>query len=145
MIKYFLLPVLAVLLAACGTTPVAAPKAPASRPGVAVVEIGYLNHPPVRGVLTDVNKLLASYGGRVSVSWHNFDTDDGNAFAKAKGLTEHTPVAIFINGSMQFTLNGRTVKFYSFPQEQGTGMVLDGDWTMEDLRQVLDEATGKSS
>jgi hypothetical protein len=60
-------------------------------------------------------------------------------------LTGHTPLAIFVNGSMQFTLDGRTVKFFSFPAGQGTGMVPDGGWSMADLQRVLDEATSKSS
>ena len=147
MIKYFLLPVLAVLLAACGPTTVAAPapRAAAAKPGTVTVEVAYLNHPPLRPVLAEVDKLLANYGDRVSVTRYDFDTPEGAAFAKAKGLTGHTPLAIFVNGSMQFTLNGRTVKFYSFPQGQGTGMVPDGGWTMQDLQQVLDEATSKSS
>jgi len=146
MIKYFLLPVLALLLAACGTTNVAAPapRAAAGKPGAVTVEVAYLNHPPLRPALSEVDKLLANYGDRVSVTRYDFDTPEGEAFAKAKGLTGHTPLAIFINGSMQFTLNGRTVKFYSFPQGQGTGMVPEGGWTVQDLQQVLDEATSKS-
>jgi hypothetical protein len=110
-----------------------------------MVEVAYLNHPPLRPVLSEVDKLLANYGDRVSVTRYDFDTPEGEAFAQAKGLTGHTPLAIFVNGSMQFTLNGRAVKFYSFPQGQGTGMVADGDWTIEDLQHVLDEATSKSS
>jgi hypothetical protein len=147
MSKYLLLPVLAVFLAACGTTSVAtpAPRAVAARPGAVTVEVAYLNHPPLRPVLSEVDKLLANYGDRVSVTRYDFDTPEGEAFAKAKELTGHTPLAIFVNGSMQFTLNGRTVKFYSFPQGQGTGMVPDGGWTIQDLQQVLDEAAGKSS
>ena len=143
--KLFLLLVLALLLAACGTSAASAPKNQAIKPGTVVVEVIYLNHPPVRPVLTEVDKLLANYGERVSVVRYDFDTPEGETFAKAKRLTEHTPLAIFVNGSMQFALNGRTVKFYSFPQGQGTGMVPDGGWTMQDLQQVLDEATSKSS
>ena len=147
MIKYFLLPVLAVLLAACGTSNAAAPapRAAPVKPGAVTVEVAYLNHPPLWPVLTELDKLLANYGDRVSVTRYDFDTPEGEAFAKAKGLTGHTPLAIFVNGSMQFTLNGRTVKFYSFPQGQGTGMVPEGGWTMQDLQQVLDEATSKAS
>jgi hypothetical protein len=143
--RYILWPVLALLLAACGTSAAPAPKNQAIKPGTVVVEVVYLNHPPVRPVLTEVDKLLTNYGERVSVVRYDFDTPEGEAFAKAKRLTEHTPLAIFVNGSMQFTLNGRMVKFYSFPQGQGTGMVPDGGWTMQDLQQVLDEATSKSS
>jgi Skp family chaperone for outer membrane proteins len=68
MIKRFLLPVLAVLLAACGTTNAAAPapNAAAAKPGAVTVEVVYLNHPPLRPVLAEVDQLLAKYGDRVS-------------------------------------------------------------------------------
>ena len=147
MIKYFLLSVLATLLAACGTTIGAAPapRAAAAKPGAATVEVAYLNHSPVRPILAEVDQLLVKYGDRVSVTRYDFDTPEGDAFAKAKGLTEHTPLAIFVNGSMEFTLDGRAVKFYSFPKGQGNFMVPDGGWTIEDLQRVLDEATSKPS
>jgi len=137
-------PVLVLLLAACGTS--AAPTAENQdvKPGMVMVDMIYLNHPPVRPVLTEVDKLLVNYGERVSVARYDFDTPEGADFAKAKGLTEHTPLAIFINGSMEFTVGGRAVKFYSFPQGQSTGMVPEGGWTIEDLQQALDEATRKS-
>ena len=142
---YFLWPVLVLLLAACGTIAAPASQSPVAQTGEVEVDIVYLNHPPLRGVLADVDKLLATYGARVRVTHYDFDTAEGGAFATAKGLTGHTPLAIFVNGSMQFTVNGHTVKFYSFPQGQGTGMVADGDWTLQDLQYVLDEATQKSS
>ena len=143
--KYFWLPVLALWLTACGATNAAAPASAATaKPGAVTVDIAYLNHPPVRPVLAEVDKLLATYGDRVSVARYDFDTPEGQAFAKTKSLTEHTPVAIFINGSMQFTVSGRAVKFYSFPQGQGTGMVPGGGWTMTDLQAVLDQATAKT-
>ena len=136
---------LALLLAACGSNSAAEPKNPGPKPGTVTVEIVYLNHPPLRPVLQDVEKLLATYGGRVSGAWYDFDTPRGADFAKAKGLTGHTPLAIFVNGSMDFKVDGRAVKFYSFPQGQdmGLGMVADGDWTIQDLKRVLDQATSQ--
>jgi hypothetical protein len=133
------------LLAACGSSSATNPNNPAPKPGTVTVEVVYLNHPPVRPVLQDVNKLLATYGNRVSGAWYDFDTPAGADFAKAKGLTGHTPLAIYINGSMDFKLDGRAVKFSSFPQGQdmGMGMVADGDWTIQDLQRVLDQATSK--
>jgi len=142
--RYVLWPVLATWLAACGTSAAPTPVAPDVKPGTVVVEVIYLNHPPVRPVLTAVDTLLANYGERVSVARYDLDTPEGADLAKAKGLTEHTPLAIFINGSMDFTVGGRAVQFYSFPQGQGTGMVAEGVWTIEDLQDVLDEATSQS-
>jgi hypothetical protein len=123
---------------------VVAPALPA-KPSIVTVEVAYLNHPPVRPVLSEVDKLLATYGDRVSVTRYDFDTLEGEAFAKAKGLTEHTPLAIFANGSMQFDVNGRTIKYYRFPQGQSPRKMMEGNWTLQDLQQTLDEATSKSS
>ena len=117
---------------------------PAKAPGVVTVEIAYLNHPPVRPVLSDVDKVMASYGDKVSVSRYDFDTPEGAAFAKSRNLDEHTPIAIFLDGKMEFKLGDRQVKFYSFPQGQGTGVVPAGSWTTSDLDAVLAQMTGKT-
>lgn len=127
-----MLPVL--LLVGCGGQ--------AAQPEVVMVEIAYLNHPPVRPILAEVDDLLASYGEQVNVARYDFGTPEGEAFAEDRKLTGHTPLAIFVNGSMDFTVEGRTVKFYSFPQGQGTGVVPDGAWTVAALKQVVDQATG---
>jgi hypothetical protein len=104
------------------------------------VEIAFLNHPPVLGALTEVDKLLASYGDKLTVIRYDLETDQGAAFAKSKRLAGHVPLAIFVNGAMEVKLKERAVKFYSFPQGQGTLMAAGGTWTVEDLRQTLDQA-----
>ena len=134
-----------VLLAGCGYNATAAGQGAATgggAPGVATVDILYLNHPPLRPVLADLDKVLAKYGGKVKVTRYDFDTQEGAAFAKAKNITGHEPLAIFINGSTDVTINGRQVKFLSFPQGQGTGMVQDGAWSMQDLDAALAQVTG---
>jgi hypothetical protein len=136
---------LSLFLISCGRGDDSIPGRPTVPPGVVAVEVVYLNHPPVRPVLAEVDNLLTTYGEQVNVAHYDFDTPEGEAFAEARKLTEHTPLAIFIDGSMEFTVNGRAVKFYSFPQGQGTGIVPDGAWTVEDLRQVLDQVTKERS
>ncbi len=115
-----------------------------AKPSIASVEVAYLNHPPVLPVLSEVDKLLVTYGDRVSVTRYDFDTPEGEAFARAKGLTEHTPLAIFTNGSMQSDVNGRAIMYYKFPQGQSPRKMMEGNWTLQDLKQTLDEATSKS-
>jgi len=127
-------------LAACGSE---VPPDTVGEAGAVTVEFAFLNHAPMRGVLTEVNELLASYGDKVSVTRYDFESQEGEDFAEAKELTEHTPFAIFIDGEIEFTVDDRVVKFYSFPQGGGTGLVEDGDWAVDDLKQVLDEATSK--
>jgi len=139
---------LVALLVGCGQGasiggPGSASAAPAAaRPGAVTVEVLYMNHPPLRPTLTEVDKVLASYGDRVKVSRYDVDTPQGEAFATAHNLTGHVPLAIFVNGSMDFKVAGRQGKFYSFPQGQGNFMAPDGAWTVKDLDAVLAQATG---
>ncbi len=128
-------------LTACGSgTP--APVVPVPS-GTATVDILYLNHPPVLPVLDQVAALLKPYGDKVKVTRYDFDTTEGAAFAQKMGITGHDPLAIFVNGSQSFNLDGRTVTFNSFPQGAGTGMVPDGEWTTDDLDAVLKIVTGQ--
>jgi ABC-type glycerol-3-phosphate transport system substrate-binding protein len=134
-----------VLAAGCGVSATAAGQAATTSggtPGTVTVDILYLNHPPLRPVLANVDQLLAKYGDKVKVTRYDFDTQEGAAFAKAKNITGHEPLAIFINGSTDAKVDGRQVKFLSFPQGQGTGMVPDGGWSMQDLDAALAQATG---
>ena len=107
------------------------------------VDILYLNHPPVLPILEEVGSALKPYGERAKVTRYDFDTPEGAAFAQKMGITEHDPLAIFVNGSQSFDLNGRTVTFNSFPQGGGTGMVAEGAWTVADLDTVLKSILGQ--
>jgi copper chaperone CopZ len=120
----------------------AAPASPA-RPGAATVDVIYMNHPPVRPVVTEIDQLLAAYGDRLSVTHYEFNQPNGQAFAKAKGLTGRTPLAIFINGSMESTVGGRPVRYYRFPKGRGLGPMANGDWTLQDLQLALEAATAE--
>ena len=122
---------LTLVLAACGG---------GQADGPVQVEIISLDHAPIRPTVQEALDVAAEYD-EVTVQSYNFDTPEGAAFAEAHGLTEHTPIAIFLNGETEFEVNGRTVKFHSFPQGEGTGMVAEGVWTMADLRAVLDQET----
>jgi hypothetical protein len=109
--------------------------------GPVQVEIISLDHAPIRPAVQEVLDVVAGYGDKVTVQSYDFDTPEGVAFAEEHGLMEHTPIAVFVNGEMEFELDGRPVKFYSFPQGAGTGMVAEGVWTMDDLRAILNQKT----
>jgi len=126
---------LAVLVSSCGSGGSAV-----AVEGPVRVEIISLDHAPIRPATEAAAAIAGEYGGDVAVSTYHFDTADGAAFAEDQGLTDHVPIAIFINGRSEFEIDGRSVSFSSFPQGDGTGVVADGDWTMDDLRLVLDRA-----
>ncbi len=120
------------LLAACGN---AEPTGPVQ------VEIISLDHSPIRPAVEEAAGVVAEFGEAAVLIKYNFDTPEGDAFAEERGLEEHTPIVIYVNGEMEFEVDGRSVKFYSFPQGGGTGMVAEGVWTMDDLRAVLEQET----
>jgi hypothetical protein len=130
-------------LSACAQAAATPSSSASSAPGAITVEIVFLDHPPVRDVLTQVDPVLAAYGDKVSVTRYDFDTPEGAAFAKKKGLSGHIPLAIFVNGSQTFDVNGRKVTFENFPQGAGTGVVPEGAWTVADLDSVLQSTVKK--
>lgn len=107
-------------------------------PGVPAVEIIYLNHGPVRKVVTDINNLLEGYGEGIQIIHYTFSSPEGKSFAGSKKLDGHIPLAVFIDGSIEFTVDDRSVEFISFPQGGGTGFVADGEWNLDDLKKVID-------
>lgn len=107
-------------------------------PGVPVVELIYLDHGPVRKVVTDIEESLVGYGESICFVRYTFGSPEGDAFAESMKLEGHIPLAIFIDGSMEYKLDNRSVEFISFPQGQGTGFVEDGAWSVDDLKQVID-------
>jgi len=142
----FLVIFLALALVGCsgGSESSSGPSPAGAAAGTPKVEIAFLNHSPVLMALTDVDTLLASYGDKVTVTRYDLETDQGAQFAKSRRLTGHVPIAIFVNGSMEIKLKDRTVKFFSFPQGKGTFMVASGSWTVEDLRQAIDQSLNRT-
>lgn len=108
------------------------------KPDSLPIEIIYLNHGPVRKIVTDINALLEGYGEKIQIIHYTFNSSEGKSFAESKKLDGHIPLAVFIDGSIDFTLDNRSVEFISFPQGGGTGFVADGEWSLGNLKQVID-------
>ncbi len=115
--KFALLLFITLVLAACGGGQAIGPVQ---------VEIISLDHAPIRPAMQEALGVAAEFGDKVTVQSYKFDTPEGAAFAKENGLMEHTPIAIFVNGEMEFEVDGRTVKFHSFPQGEETFMFAHG-------------------
>jgi len=147
--RLLILTLVAVAVAACtggsGTSPDSvgrsSPPSEQAENGIPV-EIISLDHAPIRPFTEAALEIANSYGDDVTVIVYDFGTPEGEAFAEERGVTEHTPIAIFIDGRYEFDVDGRTVAFLNFPQGEGTGVVAEGTWTMDDLRTVLDRMTG---
>jgi hypothetical protein len=86
--------------------------------------------------------LFTEYGRKITVSWHDIDTEDGERFMAKKGIRGHIPLVVWMDDKVKFQLDGKDFIFAGFPTGSGP-YFFQGKWTMKDLRKVLDQLTGK--
>jgi hypothetical protein len=106
------------------------------------VEVLYMNHGPLQASLEQIKNVFSQYGSRINVSWYDFESKEGEQFMAKKGVTQHTPLVIWLDGKLAVPVNGKEVKFVGFPTGSGPAS-FQGKWTVEDLRSALDQITGK--
>ena len=59
-----------------------------------------------------------------------------------KGIRQHIPLMIWINGKTTVNVKGKDIPFAGFPTGSGPAF-FQGKWTMNDLREALDQAVGQ--
>jgi hypothetical protein len=106
------------------------------------VEVLYMNHGPLKDTLKKIRAVFSAYGNDVNVSWHDFESQDGEQFMAKMGIRQHVPLVIWINGSQTVTVGGKQTTFAGFPTGSGPATV-QGTWTMDGLKAALDQATGR--
>ena len=106
------------------------------------VEVLYMNHGPLQASLEQIKNIFSQYGTKISVSWYDFESKEGEQFMAKKGVTQHIPLVIWLDGSFAVPVNGKEVKFVGFPTGSGPAF-FQGKWTAQDLRSALDQITGK--
>ena len=106
------------------------------------VEVLYMNHGPLMSTVKQIKDVLSLYGDKLSVSWHDFDTSEGEQFMAKKGLKQHVPLVIWIDGNPSVKVGEKEIKFVGFPTGSGPAS-FQGKWTMDDLRTALDQITAK--
>jgi len=106
------------------------------------VEVLYMNHGPLQSTLEGIKKVFSQYKGKVSVSWYDFETEQGEAFMAKKGIRQHIPLVIWMDNQVKFKVEGKDVIFAGFPTGSGPAF-FQGKWTNADLQKVLDQLTDK--
>ena len=106
------------------------------------VEVLYLNHGPLLDTLDKMKNVFSAYGDKISVSWYDFESKAGEDFKAKKGINQHVPLVIWIDGDEVVKLGQREIKFVGFPTGAGP-VFFQGKWTIEDLKTALDQATAK--
>jgi len=102
------------------------------------VEVLYMNHGPLLDSLEQIKKVFSQYGSKISVSWYDFETKEGEQFMAKKGVTQHIPLVIWLDGKFALPVNGKEIKFVGFPTGSGPA-AFQGGWTMDDLRNALNQ------
>ena len=106
------------------------------------VEVLYMNHGPLMDTLDKMKCVFSSYGDKISVSWYDFDSKEGEDFMAKKGVNQHVPLVIWINGNAVVKLGQKQIKFVGFPTGAGPAF-FQGKWTIDDLKAALDQVTAK--
>jgi len=107
------------------------------------IEVLYMNHGPLQPTLQEIKTLFAQYGKKITVSWHDVDSEDGERFMAKKGIRGHIPLVVWLDDRVKFQVDGKEIIFAGFPTGSGPAF-FQGKWTMEDLRKILEQLTAKS-
>ena len=106
------------------------------------VEVLYMNHGPLQASLQEIRSVFSQYKGKISVFWYDFESKEGEEFMAKKKITQHIPLAIWMDDQAKFQVDGKDIVFAGFPTGSGPAF-FQGKWTMADLQKVLAQITGK--
>jgi hypothetical protein len=106
------------------------------------IDVLYMNHGPLMDTLHKMKAVFSGYGNQISVSWHDFDTEEGEQFMAKMGIKQHVPLVVWIDGKSKWTVGGKPTTFTGFPSGSGPAF-FQGQWTLDDLMAALNQATGK--
>jgi hypothetical protein len=106
------------------------------------VDVLFMNHGPLMDSLNQMKAVFSGYGNQISVSWHDFDTSEGEQFMARMGIKQHVPLVIWISGTPKVTVGAKQITFAGFPTGSGPAF-FQGKWTLDDLKAALNQATGK--
>ena len=107
------------------------------------VEVLYMNHGPLLPSIEQIKQVFSKYGNKITVSWYDFETKEGEQFMAKKGVNQHVPLVIWMDGKYSIPVNGKEIKFVGFPTGSGPAS-FQGKWTIDDLRVALNQITNKN-
>jgi hypothetical protein len=106
------------------------------------VEVLYMNHGPLQSSLRQIRDVFSRYGDKLMVSWYDFDSKEGEQFMAKKGINQHVPLIIWLDGTYSVKVGEREIKLTGFPSGSGPAF-FQGKWNMDDLKVALDQLTAK--
>jgi hypothetical protein len=106
------------------------------------VDVLFMNHGPLKGTLNQMKTIFLGYGNQLNISWHDFETEEGEQFKAKMGIKLHVPLVIWIDGKPKWAIGLKEITFAGFPAGSGPA-AFQGKWTLDDLKNALNLATGK--
>lgn len=106
------------------------------------IEVLYMSHGPLEETIDKIKGVFSKYRDKLTVSWHDFDSSEGEQFMAKKGVKQHVPLVIWIDDSPVVTVGDKKVQFVGFPTGSGPAF-FQGKWTLDDLKAALDRATAR--
>ena len=103
------------------------------------VEILYMNHGPLRPTIKKIKTLLNDYQETIQAAWYDVNQQSGQNFMQEHKLNGHIPLLILVNGRSDFSIDGRAVLLQGFPTGASPFKQVEGNWSLDDLRIILDQ------
>ena len=104
------------------------------------IDVLYMNHGPLQPTLEQMRATFGRFGEKIQVGWHDFESREGAAFRTEKGIDNHVPLQIWLDGKDTLTVGGRAVRFLGFPSGAGPAF-FQGQWRLEDLEKAIQALT----
>ncbi len=83
------------------------------------VDVLFMNHGPLMGTLNKMKTIFSDYGNQLNVSWHDFETEEGEQFKAKVGIKQHIPLVIWIDGKPKWKVGVKEITFVGFPTGSG--------------------------
>jgi hypothetical protein len=104
------------------------------------IDVLYMNHGPLQSTLQQMRTTFSSFGDKIQVGWHDFESQEGAQFRARKGIKTHVPLQIWLDGKDTLTVGGKAVRFFGFPTGAGPGF-FQGQWSLDDLALAIKALT----
>jgi hypothetical protein len=104
-----------------------------------VISVFYKDKKPSQQVLAQVDSLLCDFNELYQIQYFDIEAEENIEIIIEAGLPQtHFPFAIVIEGKFTATIENETISFIHFPLfMKGIGRH-EGNWSLADLKKVLD-------
>ncbi|PIE51869.1 hypothetical protein CSA37_09505 [Candidatus Fermentibacteria bacterium] len=114
--------------------------ADSSEQGLRTVQVFHKNMPPSLQTLEQVEAVLAEFQEEYQITYHVITDTASEELISLYGLPDtHFPFAVVVNGHFSALIDGAEADFVHFPLfMHGIGRH-EGNWSLEQLRMVLED------